>query len=253
MAYSPIANQAPKNCNRVGCKWKCPQNNSAYSSQSIRNFINSINTNKDEQLRCVSSMSQSFNVHRASYLQKIEQLPMYLFQIAQQCFFKSQGEPLTSLVKDKCGMTFSVGWSLMPGEENFSTAKTVWNMTHGHISMYLNRQLIPYCFLDQDDMDFYKTGNPNSSRSCKFQVGGMGCKKIGCVFELIIHEMCHVIEYCYRSCLQRNQWDIGYSADDDSNEIFCNVLYPLTYHQNPFNNLLARRDPELDNPLKRLV
>jgi hypothetical protein len=240
------------------CSWVCPEKSPRYHIESVRKFVSSIDTRKEDQQLCIKCMVDEFEAGKHKWLSDIESIPTHMFNIAQRHFFvgSKTKAPLADFVRDTCGLTFSVRWSVMPKEENFSTGKTVWNMSRQQISMYINRQLIPYCYIDQDHLasDFYKSGSVGTKpASCKFQVGGIGCRKVGCVFEIIVHEMCHVLEYCYRSLLKRCDWDKKYSANDDENEIFCEILYPLTYHKNPYNNLLARNEPELNNPWKDMV
>lgn len=242
------------------CKWICPEKRPNYCIKSVQKFVASIDTRKEDQQRCIQQMVTEFEEGKHRWLSDIESIPSHLFNIAQRHFFQgSQSTPLSDFVQDVCGLSLSVRWSVMPKEENFSTGKTVWNMSQKQVTMFINRQLIPYCYIDQDHLarEFYSSSSSNpgdaAPKSCKFQVGGIGCRKVGCVFEIIIHEMCHVLEYCYRSLLKRCDWDKKYSANDDDNEIFCEILYPLTCHKNPYNNLLARSDPELENPWKTKV
>lgn len=240
------------------CKWDHPKKSPHYSLSHIKAFVRSIRTDPANQSKCIKSMVEQFERSKHQWINNVEDIPMHMLRIAEKCFFKGPDSGyLMSFLQEVCQLTFSIGWSVMPGEENFSTGKTVWNMSNRHISMFINRQLIPYCYIDSECLaqKYYEQGYVSDSdkNSCKFQVGGIGCRKVGCVFEIIVHEICHVLEYCFRSLLKQCDWDIKYSSNDDENEIFREILYTLTCHHNPYNNLLDRSEQELVNPFSQHV
>ena len=86
-----------------------------------------------------------------------------------------------------------------------------------------------------------KTRISVKKKTCSFNVGNRECLRTGCIFEILIHEICHVLEYCFRSKLSRAEQTLGYSAEDDENTIFRQILYNITDHKTPFNNLLGRK------------